>query len=383
MDMVGAIASSMHRDQLNSGWPTSGATHEGFLGAAERIHQAAINIEESPDRNRAATTRQAFGVLYHGAHLIRTGMEDYISHQFAHQHGRDLHRSVPMMHRIHRSEQLLDVAVNPWPWAGSSLTDQAPTQQLAATFARWDIAAHRALVVPSATAIRIVATGEAYATRSAGVLLGAAHSLETGIAVSGDSTRLAGAITTAAERWQDLAVAANRNSFATSADRGAHEALISIRRSLGQILLDGPRPASADHLAATIDLNAASRVSHQVLIASADLGKAAEATVGNPGLHGSTRALLQQQREVQGDEVNLINPDQGSREKTMPIPPKLRGPLRSSSTDVVNATDRAASLVMVAHPPGPSPAEPGKAPSRRPEHLLGPSRPIGPPGPDR
>ena len=374
----------MHRDQLTHGWPTSGATNEAFLGAAERINEAATNTSRPRD-DSGVTARQALGVLYHGAHLIRTGMEEYISHQFAHQQGRDLHRAVPMMDRVHRSEQLLDVAVNPWPWAGSPTTDRGPTQQLADTLAQWDIAAHRALVAPSATAIQIVATGEALTTRATGVLLNAADSLDPSRATTGDPTRFREAITAAADRWQDLAVTAHKSGSATAGDRGALDAFTSMRQSLGQIVRDGPHAAAADHLAQTVDLNVARQLSHQVLIASADLAKAAEATVGNPGLHGSTAALLRQQREIQdeSEEVSLINPDRRLRDKTMPIPQKMRGPLRHASADVVAATERVATLAMVAHQPGPSPNAQDKSPNQRHEQLLGPSRPIGPPGPDR
>ncbi|MGB3187340.1 MAG: hypothetical protein WBB15_15920, partial [Ornithinimicrobium sp.] len=260
-----------------------------------------------------------------------------------------------------------------------------PTQHLADTLAQWDIAAHRALVAPSATAIQIVATGEALTTRATGVLLNAADPLETRRATTGDPTRFREAITAAADRWQDLAVTAHKSGSATAGDRGALDAFTSMRQSLGQIVRDGPNPAAVEHLAQTIDLNVASQLSHQLLIAGADLAKAAEATVGNPGLHGSTAALMRQQREIQeeSEEVSLINPDQRLRDKTMPIPPKMRGPLRHASADVVAATERVATLAMVAHQPGPSPAEPRKTPSRRPEQLLGPSRPIRPPCPDR
>ena len=111
MAMVGAIASSMHRDQLNYGWPTSGATNEALLGAPERINQAATNRTISRDHDPAVTARQALGVLHHGAHPIRTGMEEYISHQFAQQQGRDLHRAVPMMDRVHRCLRVTACAV--------------------------------------------------------------------------------------------------------------------------------------------------------------------------------------------------------------------------------------------------------------------------------
>lgn len=202
---------------------------------------------------------------------------------------------------------------------------------------------------------------------------------------TGDSTRFGEAVTTAADRWQDLAATAHKSGSATAGDRSALEAFTSMRQSLGQILRDGPHPASAEQLAQRVDLNVASQLSHQVLIAGADLAKAAEATVGNPGLHGSIAALLHQQREVQdeSEEVSLINPDQLLRDKTMPIPQKMRGPLRHSSADVVVATERVATLAMVAQQPGPSTIAQGKSPNERHEHLLGPSRTMGPLGPDR
>ncbi len=242
MAMVGAIASSMHRDQLNYGWPTSGATNEAFLGASERINQAATNTSRPRDHDPAVTARQALGVLYHGAHLIRTGMEEYISHQFAHQQGRDLHRAVPMMDRVHRCEQLLDVAVNPWPWAGSPNTDRGPTQQLATTLARWDIAAHRSLVAPSATAIQIVATGEALTTRATGVLLNAADTLDTRLATTGDTTRFREAITAAADRWQDLAVTAHKSGSATPGGPWRPRGLQINTREPGPDLAGWPTP---------------------------------------------------------------------------------------------------------------------------------------------
>ncbi len=111
--------------------------------AAERINEAATNTPSPREHDPAVTACQALGVPYHGAHLVRTGMEEYIAHQFAHRQGRDLHRAVPMMDRVHRCEQLLDAAVNPSPWAGSPTTERAPPQHLAETLARWDIAAPR------------------------------------------------------------------------------------------------------------------------------------------------------------------------------------------------------------------------------------------------
>lgn len=97
-----------------------------------------------------------------------------------------------------------------------------------------------------------------------------------------------------ADSWQDLAVTAHRGGSATPGDRGALEALASMCRSLGQVLGDGQHRAAADHLAQKVDLNLTTKLSHLVLIASADLVKAAEATVGNPGLHGSIGALMHQ-----------------------------------------------------------------------------------------
>ncbi len=383
MGMVGAIASSMHRDQLTSGWPTSGATNEQFLGAAERVHQAASILEKTPEPHSAATARRGLEVLYEGAHLIRTGMEEYLAHQLAHQQGRDIHRAVPMMDRVHRSEQLLDAAVNPWPWTGPSPTDLGPTQQLAQTLSRWDITAHRALVVTSTAAVQMVADGQALATRSAGVVLMAAHALDTGPTAGRDSTRLTEAIGDSARRWQELARTAEKSSFASPADRAAQEAFRSLREDLGRVLFDAPRPTAPKDIAERIDLNAASRLAHQFLVASADLAKSTEAAVGNPGLHGSTRALLHQQRQVQGDEVTLSSPSQGLSGKTMPIPSKMRKPLRASSADVTVATERVASLAIVAHQPGSSSAVTARGTRLRPEHLLGPSRPIRSQGPER
>lgn len=114
-----------------------------------------------------------------------------------------------------------------------------------------------------------------------------------------------------------------------------------------------------------MDLAVASRLSHQVLIASADLAKATEVAVGDPGLHGSTRAQLYQQREMQGEEIRLISPDAGLGGKVMPIPQQMCEPLRRSSADVIDATERVASLAMVAHPPGPSPMKPSKTMNQR------------------
>ncbi|CAN5557366.1 hypothetical protein BH23ACT6_BH23ACT6_21770 [soil metagenome] len=84
-----------------------------------------------------------------------------------------------------------------------------------------------------------------------------------------------------------------------------------MRQTFGQIMLDVQKTASMGSLAQTVDLAVASRLSHQVLIASADLANVTEAAVGDPGLHGSTRCLLHQQREMQGEEISLISPDQG------------------------------------------------------------------------
>ncbi|CAN5615594.1 hypothetical protein BH23ACT6_BH23ACT6_22070 [soil metagenome] len=91
--------------------------------------------------------------------------------------------------------------------------------------------------------MRIVATGEALATRTTGALRGASQEADTRFAVADDATRLGQAITEAADRWQDLAVAAHKSGFATPANRGIHEAFLSMRQSLEQIMFDGPQTA--------------------------------------------------------------------------------------------------------------------------------------------
>ncbi len=385
--MVDAIATTLHHDQVATGWPPRGVAHEGLLRAAERVNQATEIASSHREPACAATTHQALSMLLHAAHVISSGVDDYLNHQLAHEKGEGMVVGAAMLQRVARCEQLLDAVVNPWPWVAPPPTDLDPTRRLAATLSGWDVAAHRSLGDPTVMTVRSVATGQAMATRAAGVLLYATETTgRTGTA--GVHVRLAQAVTLAASRWQELAVVAAPLSFAVPADRAVHEAQLELRGTIGSILRDGSQIASAAKIADRIDLNIASRLGHQVLIASADLAKATQRIIEDAPLPGSPRAMLSLQRGLNeqlgppGVETHLIEPADALRNRPVPIPVQMRGGMRHGAGDVVEAAGRAADLTIVAHPPSPAARDSRSSTGRRPELPRSPGA-VSPPGPDR
>lgn len=386
--MVNAIATTMHHEQVATGWPPREVAHEGLLRAAERVNQATEIASSQWRPVPAATTHQALSMLHHAAHVISGGVDDYLNHQLAHEKGDGMVAGAAMLQRVARCEQLLDAVVNPWPWVAPPPTDLDPTRRLAATLSGWDVAAHRSLGDPTIMTVRSVATGQAMATRAAGVLLYATETTAQK-ATFGAHVRLAQAVTLAARRWQDLAVVAAPLSFAVPADRAVHEAQLELRGTVGSILRDGLQIASGAKIADRVDLSVASRLGHQVLIAGADLAKATQSIIEDAPLPGSPRGMLPLQRGLNeqlgppGVETHLIEPADALRNRPVPIPVQMRGGMRHVAGEVVEATGRAADLTIVAHPPSPAATDSRSSAGRGPELPRSSPGPVSPSVPDR
>ena len=363
-------------------WPGEGPADERLLRVCENLTTAAellpgrrTNVRPMRPAVRAdldAAKARLMHVLYVGAHGVQVALNRAL---------RDLavmpgtKRAALPSESVKRTMEARDRMAAFEQLAGSYVSDTFPgalrgehkpipeRDRLRQALATWDITAHRVLAgTPTAATLVLVAHTQAHTAFATQTLLRAAA--QTGSIGRGEyRIRLAPALETAQAGWVALA----RTCAQLAPSRGGRvdpdliTAANEIRAAVLEIIHDRTGLASAESLAATVDLKRVSQTLQLGLATSTDLAYALREATTDPHLLASARSVnaMAMALEAYRPFGNLsteawVRPVDHAQDRAIPIPDAVRDSLTRAADHAVQlATTASGAAGFLDTPDGP------------------------------
>ena len=294
-------------------WPGDGPADERHLRIAECFFRAEELVERYTSRTRPPVTARALAdrdaaqarimhTLYVGAHGVAVALAGHMR-ELEKVHaarrtlpaGESLKQARTAHKRIVAFERVAGAYVaQTYPGAVAGEHRAPPiANRLVDALARWDVAAHRALVnAPRTSELILTARTQAVFLAGSDAMLRAAT--QTGhIEAAQHRPRLETAITTTQDRWETLAatLATLTPPLERRADPALTAASLEIRAALREVLVDGTRAAAADVVGQRTDLSRLADVVGQALAANLELAHVTRAAMNDERLTGGARGI--------------------------------------------------------------------------------------------
>jgi hypothetical protein len=363
MEQLHSMNGSLMKAARRRSWPGEGPADERLLQVCENLETAAdllarrrTDVRPMRPEVRAdleAAKARLMHVLYVGAHGVQVALNRDLrdlavlpARKRAALPAGSVERTAEARDRMAAFEQLAGAYVSgtfPAALQGEHKPRPEP-DRLRQALATWDVQAHRALAGASTAAtMTLIAQTQAHTAFASQTLLRAAA--ETGaIDPHQYRSRLAPALESVQAAW--VALARTGAQLAPSDGRRLDRDLVmaanEIRAAMLELVHACTAHASADTLAATVDLRQASHTLALGLATSTDLAYAVRDATADPQLQGSTRAVnaIAMALEAHGPHGNVssqawVRPVDHAQDRSVALPDTVRDSLTA-------AADRAA-----------------------------------------